>query len=302
MREINLLNIQLSDLELFLTVAEYGSFTKAGEKVFMTQSWVSKRINLIETELGLSLFFRNKREVTLTPAGRVLKRRLEGITGDIRNAVSAAHVAQTGATGSLCLGFLEWGTLVFMEQLEAFIEANPQISVELYRQPFHELRMNLSMNRMDLVFTTSYASDEMSTSEYNILQVRQVPLVAYMHKNHPLAGKKQLEVEALRAEPLLMVDEQSSPGYCDYIRRLFLERDIRPLIAQYAHDGGAHIGNILLNKGVLLASQYFLENSWEEQIARPLVAGASLHVTAMWKKQSTNPVLMKFLQCITETF
>lgn len=69
MREINLYNISVLDLELFMNVAKYGSFTKAGEKLFMTQSVVSKRISQIENELGLSLFIRNKRQVVLTPAG-----------------------------------------------------------------------------------------------------------------------------------------------------------------------------------------------------------------------------------------
>lgn len=300
MREINLTNIQLSDLELFLAVAEYGSFTKAGEKMFVTQSWVSRRINSMESELGLSLFSRNKREVTLTPAGRVLKRRLEGVTADVMNAIQAAHVAQTGATGSLCLGFLEWGTLVFLKQLEGFAEQNPNIAVEVYRQPFYELRNNLSLNRTDIIFTTSYESDELSADEYNILMVDRVPLVAYMHKKHPLADAKEVTIEDLRAEPLLMVDDRSSSGYSGYIRHLFLDQNIRPLIAHYGHDGGAHIGSILLNKGILLASKYFLENSWEEQIARPLVSGVSLSVNAVWKKQNMNPVLMKFLKCITE--
>ncbi|MGL5512964.1 MAG: LysR substrate-binding domain-containing protein, partial [Sporomusa sp.] len=152
----------------------------------------------------------------------------------------------------------------------------------------------------DIIFTASYESDELSIDEYNILKVQQVPLVAYMHKKHPLADSDEITLEDLRADPLLMVDDKSSPGYSNYIRHLFLERGIRPLIAQYAHDGGAHIGNVLLNKGILLASKSFLENSWEEQIARPLISGVSLSINAVWKRQNTNPVLMKFLQYIIE--
>jgi DNA-binding transcriptional LysR family regulator len=256
----------------------------------------------MENELGHRLFTRNKREVALTPAGRVLKNRLEGVTHDILNAIQAAHIAQTGVTGSLCLGFLEWGTIVFMNQLENFIEQNPQITVEVYRQPFYELRTNISTNRMDLIFTMSYDCDQLSTDEYNLLQLQKVPLVAYMSKNHHLAKKEMLEAEDLRAEPLLMVDEKSSPGYGNLVRRLLLEHDIRPLVAQYAHDGGAHIGSILINKGILLASQYFLENSWTDQIARPPINGADIYVTAIWKKQNASPVLKNLMKTIPESF
>ena len=99
MREIELYNIQLMDLELFLSIAKYGNFTKAGEKMHMTQSWVSKRINLLETELGLPLFIRNKRSLTLTPAGKILVERLTHITDDIRDALQEAHNAQKGTSG-----------------------------------------------------------------------------------------------------------------------------------------------------------------------------------------------------------
>lgn len=300
MREINLYNIQLMDLELFLTVAKYASFTKAGEKLFVTQSWVSKRIHLMEDELGLSLFIRNKREVTLTPAGRVLEQRLRRITDDILTAIQDAHMAQTGASGFLRLGFLEWGTIVFMKQLEEFAAQNPQLSIEIYRLQFAELRSTIATDRLDLIFTMSYDCEQLSPDEYHFLPVQEVPMVAYMNKKHPLAGRAELEVEDLRAEPLLMVDQKSSPGYCACVNKLFTDHGIRPLVAQYAHDGGAHLGSVLLNKGILLASQYFLEHSWEDEIARVPIRDAKLYVTAIWKKQNTNPVLMKFLQNITE--
>ena len=106
MREINIYNLQLMDFELFLNVAKYESFTKAGERMFMTQSRVSKRISIMEDELGLRLFIRNKRKVVLTPAGRILARRLRNISDDILNAIQEAHVAQTGMSGQLKLGFL----------------------------------------------------------------------------------------------------------------------------------------------------------------------------------------------------
>lgn len=298
MHKIDLYNLQLTDLELFLAVAQYGSFTKAGEKMYVTQSWVSKRIDRMENELGLLLFIRNKRGAILTPAGRVLQERLQNVMEDIRSAVHAAHTVQTGASGSLRVGFLEWGTIVFMEQLEVFMEENPQFSIEAYRQQFTELRESIAADRTDLIFTMSYDCNLLSEEAYNILEISRVPLVAYMHKGHPLADRDGLAIEDLRAESILMVDRDSSSGYYEYICGLFHQQGLYPFITQYAHNGGAHIGNILLNKGILLASQYFLENSWEERIARVPVRDVGIYVCGIWKKKNENPVLIKFLQSI----
>ena len=300
MQEINLFNIKLSDLELFLNAAKYGSFTKAGEKLFVSQSWVSKRISQFETELGLTLFIRNKREVILTPAGRVLQQRLESTTYDILEAVQAARTAQTGASGSLRLGYLEWGTLVFLNQIREFISSNARYCVEIYSQSFSDLRTSIEEGRLDLIFTASYDCGQFSTEEFNVMNVQKVPIMAYMHASHPLAKRESITMEDLRAEPMLMVDPRSSSGYGTFVRDLFTRHNIRPIIAHYARDGGEHKGNVLIGKGILLASKYFLENCQEEQIARVPVEKEDIYVTAVWRKRNTNPVMSKFLDMIVK--
>jgi DNA-binding transcriptional LysR family regulator len=299
MQDINLYNIQLSDIELFLNVAKYGSFTKAGEKMFMTQSWVSKRISQIERELDLRLFLRNKREVVLTPAGRILEQRLSSVTDDILDAIQAAHVAQTGASGYLRIGYLEWGTVVFLDHIQKFIAENPHFSVEVYRQRFADLRADISIGRMDVIFTISYDCDQFSSTDYCLMNVKRVPVVAYMNKQHRLAKRESITMEDLRPEPMLMVDQKSSTGYGAFVRNLFIKYKIRPVIAQYAHDGGEHIGSILINKGILLASAYFLGDSWSEEIARVPIEGEYVYVTAVWRRQNSNLVLMQFLKDIS---
>ena len=299
MREINLYNIQLQDLELFLATAKYGSFTKAGEKMYMTQSWVSKRINLMENELGLRLFIRNNRKMTLTPAGRVLAQRLERITEDILDALQEAHNAQKGVSGFLRLGFLEWGTNAYIRQLENFMEKNPQISIDLFFQQFHELRTNIETNRMDLIFTMEYDSASLSKGEYHILPIQRAPLVAYVSRKNPLSEQNSISIRDMRSENMLMLDQKSSPGYCECVSQLFRNQNIRPLISQYAHNGREHIGNILLNKGILIASRYFLGNEFTEQIAAIPIENSETFITAVWKKQNTNPALLHFLQEVT---
>ena len=302
MQDINLYNIQLSDIELFLNVAKYGSFTRAGEKMFMTQSWVSKRISQIERELDLRLFLRSRREVVLTPAGRILEQRLSNVTDDILDAIQAAHVAQTGASGYLRIGYLEWGNVVFLDQIQRFIAENPQFSVEIYRQRFADLRADISIGRMDLIFTASYDCDQFNATDYCLMNVKRVPMMAYMYKGHRLAGHEFITMEDLRPEPMLMVDQKSSTGYGSYVRNLFVKHKIRPVIAQYAHDGGEHIGSLLINKGILLASAFFLGESMRDEIARVPVQGEYVYVTAVWRRQNSNLVLMQFLKAISDGF
>lgn len=296
MKDINIYNIQISDIELFLSVAKYGSFTKASEKMFVSQPWVSKRIEFLERELDLSLFIRNKRSVTLTPAGRVLAERFERITDRMIDAIRAAHVAQTGASGYLRIGFLEWGDIAFAEKLKAFMDARPQFDVDIFRMSFPRLRADLTDNRLDIIVTTSYDCIEFENGEYTILPLKTVPLTAYMSPDNPLASKDQLVMDDLRGQMMLMVDQKSSPGFGKFMQEIFAKHSFSPHVMNYAHDGGEHIGNLLLGKGVLLASECFLMNTFEDQIARVPLQEETVDICAIWKNSNENPVLKLYLQ------
>ncbi|MCL2121970.1 MAG: LysR family transcriptional regulator [Clostridiales bacterium] len=298
MDEYNLYNIQLADLNLFLLVEENASFTKAGEKLFMSQSWVSKRISRLENELGVRLFIRDSREVTLTPAGLILKQQLEGVSRTIQNAIQAAQAAQEGARGALRLGCLQWRSDFLIRQLEDYIALHPEIVVNMDMLPVPDLYAGLSANSLDLIFTFSHARSDLPEAEYHIRHLLKVPFGAFMTVSHPLAARGELEVEDLRDVPLLMLDDKVSPGHIALIRRMFLQNNIRPLITKYAGDINDHIGNVLMNKGVLLASEYFLGGAWTERIAFAPIRGAYHEVVAIWKKQNVNPALHDFLDSL----
>lgn len=299
MREIEIYDIKLLDLELFLFVTKYGSFTKAGEKMHMAQSWVSKRIHLLETELGLPLFIRNKRSLTLTPAGNILAERLAHITDDIRDALQEAHNAQKGTSGYLRIGFLEWGTNAFIKKLDHFMENNPQVSIDLLFQQFQELRTSMETDKLDIIFTMAYESSHLSQKEYHIIPIQRVPLMAYVSRKNPLSMKEMITIEDLRPESMLMLDQKSAPSYHEYINQLFRMHNVRPLISQYAHNGREHIGNIMLNKGILIASQFFLVNEFSEQIAAVAIKDCETDITAIWKKKNSNSLIPYFLRELT---
>lgn len=80
-----------SNLSAFLAVAASSSFSRAAETLHLTQPAISKRIATLEAQLGVRLFDRIGRHITLTEAGRVLKPRAEdiiGVLGDTQRALS----------------------------------------------------------------------------------------------------------------------------------------------------------------------------------------------------------------------
>lgn len=300
MYEFHLNNLQLQDFQLFLAVGRYGSFTRAAERMHVTQSWVSKRMNLMESELGLHLFLRGSRRMELTPAGKLLQERLESINQSLTEAITTAHQVQTGVSGFLRIGFLEWAVTTLFVPIQRFIRDNPQISVDILCQQFQDLRASLESGYTDLILTMEYDNTSFLKDSIHSARVREVPMMAYISCHNPLAKRDTLTIRDLQAEPMLLLDPRCSLGYTDYIGWLFHQNGIRPLIAQYAPNGRAHMANILLNRGILIASSYFLENEFHKEIHAVPLEGVSTHITAVWQKDNQNPILPAFLQKLME--
>ena len=298
MHEINLNNIQLQDFELFLAVAEYGSFTKAGEKLFVTQSWVSKRMNLFESELGLALFLRSRNHMSLTPAGEYLKERLLFAQNYLRESIQEAHRIQTGISGSIRIGILEWATNILLSPIRTFVQENPQISVDIHCQQFQESREDLRKGNTDLIFTMEYDNVSFLKTDVSCTRLYEAQMMAYMNREHPLAKKGSITIKDLQSEEMLFLYDHSSSGYNEFINRLFRKEKIRPLISQYAASGRAHIVNLMFGRGVLIASAFFLGEEYKDWITAVPIEDVKTYITAVWKIENGNPVIPMLLQVL----
>jgi DNA-binding transcriptional LysR family regulator len=97
--------MELRHLHSFLTVARERSFTRAAERLHMAQPPLSQRIRQLEDELGVRLFERHTRRVTLSHAGQVFFDEVEALIGRLDQAVQACRRADLGETGSLRVGY-----------------------------------------------------------------------------------------------------------------------------------------------------------------------------------------------------
>ncbi|BAT59918.1 HTH-type transcriptional regulator YofA [Variibacter gotjawalensis] len=150
---------QLRSLEIFYWVARLGSFRGASERLHTTQPAVSQRVASLEAELGVQLFDREARAVTLTAKGRELfdyAERMLNLRGDMLRAIAAP----SAMSGVLRLGVSE--TIVHT-WLSAFIErahaAHPAITIDIEVDVSPSLRSRLIDHEIDLAFMLGPVSD-----------------------------------------------------------------------------------------------------------------------------------------------
>lgn len=134
----------------FLSVVAAGNFVKAAEKLFVTQSTVSARIQSLEQHLGSRLFERNKAGTTLTPAGRLFQKHATALLRTVERARQDAGIAQ-GFRASLTLGgrIGVWEGLL-LPCLGGLRDTSPDVAVRAEIGFEEELMQGLVEGRVDI--------------------------------------------------------------------------------------------------------------------------------------------------------
>ncbi len=159
MRSIASTNISLRDLRAFLHVAEYSSFTRASERLHMTQAGLSALIRNLESQLDCRLFARTTRSVTLTAAGEKLRplalRTIEDFASLATEMSSASDAAdrllRIGATPVVCAQLLPQVTWEFRRR-------RPDVTVQIADIARDQIAPQLRSGDIDIGLTTDLAA------------------------------------------------------------------------------------------------------------------------------------------------
>ena len=188
--------MELSQLEVFLTVARERTFSRAAEKLFRTQSAVSQTIRKLEDELGEALLDRSSREGVLTDAGKVLLEYAEKLINLRSEASESLTELRELQKGRLIIAANEFTVLYLLPVLAEFRRLHPMIRITIERAlgshiPDDVLRYGVEFGVL------SYEPQE---SNLHSLIVYLDELVFIVPPNHPLAATPQVSIRQLGAE------------------------------------------------------------------------------------------------------
>lgn len=150
----------LASLNVFVQAAEARSFTKAGEQLGISSSAVGKAIARIEERLGVRLFHRSTRTVTLTPEGALFLERCRRIFCEVEQAELELSQTRAAPRGRLRVSLPLVGMLM-MPTLSAFMRAWPDIDLDL---DFSDRLVDVIEGGFDAVIRTGDASDSRLTT------------------------------------------------------------------------------------------------------------------------------------------
>lgn len=124
--------MDLKQLKAFATLAEFGSFSRAGAVLSVAQPVLSRQIKALEQELGIELFYRNGRGIVLTEAGKLLHGYAGGVLDTVTRAASEVMALRSSPRGTIAIGMPpSVGSVLTVPLVQCFRAEFPLISMRV---------------------------------------------------------------------------------------------------------------------------------------------------------------------------
>jgi DNA-binding transcriptional LysR family regulator len=188
--------MDLSQLEVFLTVARERRFSRAAEKLYRTQSAVSQTIRKLEVELGEPLLDRSSRDGLLTDAGRVLQEYAEKLINLRQDAQEALVELRELQKGKLSIAANEFTSLYLLPVLAEFRRLHPTIKITVRRSLGSHIPDDVLKHDVELG-VLSYDPEE---PQLQSVVVYLDELAFIVPPDHPLASAGEVSIRQLGAE------------------------------------------------------------------------------------------------------
>lgn len=280
--------MDLRSLHYFTVVAEELNITRAAERLNMSQPPLSSQIKGLEEELGVQLFVRGKRHLTLTEAGGLLYRRARQLL-ELSEQTQQEIRSMNGLSGDLNVSLVE-GRAPFLlaRWIAGFRSEFPQVSFHLWDGSGDEVMERLQRGLADLALVAAPYNAELLDG----FTVGREPWVAMMSSDHPLAQEEGafLPLRRLVGQPLFIPNRRSR---ADSLRAWFNELGEEPCIAG---DLSNYIDAVALaeqNAGVCIYPMTTYNES--DLVSKKIITESARQVeyALVWKRNERRPELVE---------
>jgi DNA-binding transcriptional LysR family regulator len=291
--------VELRHIRYFLTVAEEGNFTRAAQKLGMSQPPLSSQIKALEEELGAQLFHRIPQGAELTIAGKVLRDRIAAIPDLIEAALRDTRRAAKGETGSVRLGFT--GSAAFNHRvpnsIRTFRRKFPEVELSLSEDNSQGLVTALLTGTLDVAFIRPTSVDH---TGLRIYPLEEEPLIVALPSAR-VPPSDPVRLIDLAQEPLIVTPRSLGPTLFDETLALCRKAGFEPVQGQSAPQVASVLALVAAELGFALVpdsmrdtalrgvSYYALEETASVTLALALRSGEHAPAVLAFATESRFP-------------
>lgn len=269
--------MEIRQLEYFLMVREAGSFTRAAERLYVSQPAVTNAIRGLEEELGIQLFDRSQKIAALTAEGRIFASHVEKIMHGISNTVEEIHALKNLSAGVLNLGLTPLGGIRnCAELLKAYRKACPDIQVTLMEDNADKLQQALLEDKLDVAILA--ADQEAGSLTYRALPSEE--LVVCCRRQHAFRRRNIISLADLVEERLILLD--ASCLFRQHLVKLFEQANCLPQIVFESRHVQTIKSLVAAGCGLTILPESLCEEDGR-LVTIPLEPALYLHPKVVWK-------------------
>lgn len=282
--------MEMRVLRYFLAVVREESVTKAAEALHITQPTLSRQLSQLEEEIGVRLFDRGTRKITLTNEGILLRRRAEEILQLVDKTERELAEQDEQVEGKISIGCGEIAAVRMLpEPIRTFREKYPRVSFELFSAAADLVKEQLDKGLLDI----GLLLEPVDMEKYDFIRLdMKEKWVVLMRPEDPLAEKESVTAEDLLSLPLILP------------RRMNVQSELASWFGDYYDKiDVAFTSNLSTNSAVMvgagLAYALAIEGAalWDPSITyRPLFPALTATSVLAWKRgQPFSPAATKFI-------
>ncbi|MFJ7679968.1 cidABC operon transcriptional activator CidR [Peribacillus sp. NPDC097264] len=201
--------MDIKHLQYFIEVTNFNSFTRAADHLFITQPTISKMIKNLETELGVELFDRSRKQLALTDAGRVVLEQAKLIDKAFHNLETEMDNLLGLKKGHIRIGLPPIIDASFFPRiLSRFHEDYPNITFQLVEDGSKKIEESVQNDQLDIgviVLPTN-------TVLFHHFAFLEEDIKLIVHPSHPLASEDEIDLIDLQHESFILFNK-------DYVLR-----------------------------------------------------------------------------------
>ncbi|MFI2563406.1 LysR substrate-binding domain-containing protein [Paenarthrobacter sp. NPDC018779] len=286
--------MELRQLRYFLVVADELHFGRAAERLHITQPPLTVAIRRLESELGVQLFDRTTRRVTLTVAGESFRSRIQGAVSELDDAAGDLPMVAAGHSGRIRVGFVSSASYTTIPQaIRLFRERRPRVELVLSPLTSGEQIEQLLDGGLDL----GLVRDPGEVPGLGLEPVSAEDLVVVLPETHPLTAHPEIAAQQLEGEPMILFPYRLMPGFVARVLRLFDPGGSSPQVVQQAIHQETVLGLVAAGIGLSILPESVQRFQMPGVVTRPISGRPQ---TALYAARGTNasPAVDEFLDCL----
>ena len=286
--------MDIMTIKCFISVARCLNFTRAAEECHISQTAMSKKISSLESELETTLFFRDNRQVQLTPAGYEFLHRANTLLEVYQDAVLHTKNVANGYESSLKIGIGVYEHLLLHDTLEQYLAVYPHADISFSQFSYKVLAEYLNDRLLDIIISTDQYLYRIPDTEYRI--IRDTPWKFVCGSKHPLAQKDQISLEELSDWNFITMND----GTHEQIRRSYISSGFGPKRFFRVNSYNTKILMTRANLGISTMPDFMMPYLPKDLHVLNVVPDyRPRRFVAAWLIDNNNPAVKNFIDILT---